>query len=268
MELRELLRVVWFNRGAVALGLVVAAAASALTLYRIDLGVPPSAERRSLETGSASAQLLVDVPRSAIAEAGPPLEGLTARAGVLALVVESPRVVERIASGLGLGFDDIAVRGAPPAGTARGRQTSAEERSTEILTEEDRYRLVAAVEAEAPVISLFASAPTPWEATRLVETATHVLPAYMSEIQARREVPPAARLQIRHLGTPVAGWVNRGADYAIAGLAFLAGLLAWALILTALSRARQAMARQQVRVPWAGEASMPALSSRREEGTP
>lgn len=240
--------VVWRRRARVTLAVLVAAAAALLTLYRIELGIPPTAERRSVETGAASVQLLVDLPQSAIAKTGRPLEGLASRAGVLAQFIETPPVIERVARTAGLDVDEIAVHGAASPGGTRGRATSAEQRATEILAEDSEHRLVASPELKVPVISLFAGAPTPEAATRLVSAAAQVLPAYMRELQDRHQVRAEQRLQIRQFGGATGGWVNRGADYTIAGLAFLAALIVWALLLAGLRRLREMLVRERARL--------------------
>jgi hypothetical protein len=247
VDLADLLERLWRRRRAVAAGVALAVFAALIAIFRIEPGVPPRVEARPLETGAGTTQLVLDTRRAPILKAGMPLEGLTNRAAVLTSFVQSPPVVRRISKNLGIPLEDLGTRGAPPVGLSRGREIEADERATELTSEEAPYRVYAASDREAPVITLYTRAPDPRRAAELARAATTALAAYVEDAESRSGVPVMDRVQVRPLGSPQAEWVNRGARYMLAALAFIAAAAAWALVMTAAGRVSRALAAERPR---------------------
>jgi hypothetical protein len=241
VDLRDLFENLWRRRRAVCAAVVFATFAAFAAIFRIDVGVPPHVEKRPVETGAGAAQLVLDSPRSPILKAGVPLEGLTNRAAVLTNFVQSPAVVQRISEILAIPVEKIGTRGAPPSGLTRGREIDADQRATELTAEEAPYRIYATSSEEAPVISLYTRAPDPAGAVRLAKAATTALTAWVEEAEERHGIPVRDRVQVRPLGPPQADWVNRGARYMLAGLAFVGALAAWVLLMTIARRVAKAL---------------------------
>jgi hypothetical protein len=242
VDIHDLFENLWRRRLAVAVAVALATLAGLVAIFRIDLGLPPRVEQRSVETGAGVIQLVLDSPRSPILEAGTSLEGLTDRAAVFTNFMQSPLVAQRISRILAVPVEEVGTRGAPPPGLARGREIDADQRATELAAEEAPYRLYAASSRDAPVITFFTRAPDPAGAVRVADAATTALTAHVEESEARHGIPAANRVQVRPLGRPQAEWVNRGARYQLAGLAFVGVLAAAALAMSLATRVRKALA--------------------------
>ena len=242
MDIHDLLETLWRRRPAVAAAVALATLAGVVAIFRIDFGLPPRFEKRPVETGAGTIQLVLDSRRSPILEAGTSLDGLTDRTAVLTNFMQSPLVAQRISKLISIPVEDIGTRGAPPPGLARGREIDADQRATELAAEEAPYRLFAASSRDAPVMTLFTRAPTPDGAVRLAEAAAAALAAHVEESELRHGVPAADLVQVRRLGPPQAEWVNRGAAYQLAGIAFVGALVASALLMTLAARVRTALA--------------------------
>ena len=242
MDIRDLFLRLWHRRAAVAAGLAIATVAGLAAIFRIDVGIPPSFEKRQIETGSGVAELVVDSNRSPIWQATAPLEGLINRGALYSSFIQSAPVVDRIARIMDVPPDLIATKGAPPTGLTKGREFEADQRATELSAEDAPYRLFATASGEAPVIRLYTRAPTPGEAAKLARAAGTALTAYVEDGERRNQTVEGIRVRIDMIGAPKADWVNRGARYVLAGLAFLGALLGWVLLLTVANRVRAMVA--------------------------
>ena len=247
MDIRDLFGRLWDSRGKIAVGVGIATLAGFVAIFRIDLGFPPRVEQRPIETGTAISRLALDSPGSTILRATVPLESLTNRAAVFSTFLHSPPVVTRTAQLMGLRPDEIATRGAPPTGLTRGREVDADQRAAELSAEEARYRIYATSSEEAPVIAINTRAPDPQSAARLAEAATEALREYVLQASEESGVPASKGVEVRVLGSPQAGWVNRGSRYLLAGLAFVGALLAWILVLIVAARVRDSVAADLAR---------------------
>jgi hypothetical protein len=267
VELRDLLQKLWRRRLAVLGALVVATIAASAALFRLDLGIPPKAETRAVESGTGVMQVVLNSPAASIYRPVRPLEALTNRAAVYATFVQSPPVVERTAAIMGLEPEDIAARGAPPAGITRGREIDADQRATELTAESASYRIYAVPAPDAPVITLYVRAPEPASAVRLAKASVQALREYVVQAEESNAVPADERVSIMPLGEPQAGWINKGARYMIAALAFVAALLAWTLLLTFVGRLRRAVAVERARSLLAGAAPPRPATNGSRNGT-
>jgi hypothetical protein len=240
VDIRDLFENLWRRRLAVAAAVAFATLTGFVAVFRIDIGLPPQVEKRPVETGAGTAQLVLDSPQSPILKGTVPLEGLINSAAVLANLVQSPPVVQRISEILTIPAGEIATRGAPPTGLIRGREIDADQRATELSGEDARYRIYATASNEAPVITLYTRAPDPGRAVRLADAASAALATYVRTAEMR--VPAIDRVTVHQLGPPQAEWVNRGARYLLAGLAFTGALLASVLMMTIAGRIKNALA--------------------------
>lgn len=275
VDIRVLFENLSRRRLAVAGAVAFAALAGFVAVFRIDFGLPPHIEKRPVETGAGTAQLVLDSPRSPILKGTVPLEGLINSAAVLVNFVQSPPVVQQISQTLAVPAGEIATRGAPPTGLTHGREIDADQRATELSAEDARYRIYATASSEAPVITLYTRAPDPGSAVRLADAATAALATYVRNAEMR--VPAIDRVTVHQLVPPQAEWVNRGARYLLAGLVFIGALLAWVLLMMIAGRIKNALAYDRRRRlledqdgPWfdrSEEALAPAhVESRSREG--
>src|SRR5262245_19132613 len=108
MEFSLILRELAQRRRVVAIGLVVAAFAAVLSVYRLEgLKLKP----RSLQYSSASTQVLVDSQNSVLGNVSQAFEPLASRAAVYANFMTSPEVLNLIGQQVGLSGEQIWAAG-------------------------------------------------------------------------------------------------------------------------------------------------------------
>jgi hypothetical protein len=117
MELALILRELAERRRIVALGVVVAALAAILSVYRLDgLSLKP----RALQHSSASTRALVDSSSSALGNISQSFEGLQSRATVYANFMASPVFLDMIGKRVGSTPRDRSIRSC--RGSCRNRR--------------------------------------------------------------------------------------------------------------------------------------------------
>jgi hypothetical protein len=231
MELARTLRILWGRRRLVALGAVIALIAAILSVYRVSL-MPPSLESRTNVFATASSQILVDTPDSAVADLSNEIEPLNTRATVFARFLASPAAVELIAREAKLPFDAIEAQGPFELNLPEVQQApTAEKRSSQIIGEGALYRLRFENNSQLPIITTYAQAPTQEGAVKLAAAVPVALRAYVDGIQDRQQTPENRKVMIRTLGRASGGVVNPGASKQIFTLVFLTVLIGWCLLL-------------------------------------
>lgn len=231
MEPARTLRTLWGRRRLVAVGVLVAALAALLSIYRVGL-FPPSLEGRTNVFASASSQILVDTPDSAFADLSYDLEALDARASVFARFLASPAAVALIAHEAKLPFAAIEAQGPFDINLPEVQQApTAERRSSQIIGEGAVYRLRFENNPSLPIVSVFAQAPSREEAIRLAAAAPAALRDYIDRIQAEQQTPTSRQVEIRRLGSATGAIVNEGANLQIATLVFIVVLGGWCMLL-------------------------------------
>jgi hypothetical protein len=231
MELARTLKTLWIRRRLVALGAVFAAIAAFLSVYSVGL-FPPSLDSRTNVFATASTQLLVDTPDSALADLANDLTPLETRASVFARFLASPAALELIAREAKVPLSSIEAQGPYDINLPVIQQEpTAGQRSSQIIGEGALYRLRFENNPVLPIVSAFAQAPTKAEAVALAEAAPRALRVYISGIQAQQDTPEERRVVIRKLGDATGGVVNEGANLQIALLVFLVVFGAWCMLL-------------------------------------
>jgi hypothetical protein len=236
MEFALLLRALWSRKWLVALGVVVALIAALVRVGDVSL-IPPGVESRELSYATARTQVIVDAPDSSLADLSTDINPLIVRAGVYSRLLTSPAALQVIGEEAGLDPGLIFAQGPFEANQPRAEQEpTAEERSSQIVGETNGYRLLFESSPELPIVTIFAQAPTPEEATRLANGAAKGLSAYVSRLQLARLVPTSQQVQIRQLGEPVARTVNDGVELRLGVLIFALVFVAWCAALLVVSR--------------------------------
>jgi hypothetical protein len=231
MELALLLRELWRLRLLVAIGAGVALLAAFSTVYNVGF-LPPSVSSRSLQYSTAKTQILVDSPRSAIADLDQDLNSLVVRAGVYSRFLTSRAALEEIGREAKIDPGLIYAQGPFELNQPRIEQEpTAEKRSGQLLGESTRYRLRYESSTDLPIVTIFAQAPTTDEAIALASGAARGLGIYVERIQARQQIPPKQAVEITQLGDAVGGVVNKGANLQVGVLVFVAVLGVWCVIL-------------------------------------
>jgi hypothetical protein len=221
LALRELSK----RRVLLLLGVLIAAVAAVFSVYRVD---GSGLKSRSLQYSSASTQVLVDSPSSVLGNLRESFEPLSARAVVYANFMASPAVLELIGKHVGLSGEQIYAAGPVDAQETRVEQEpTALKRNVEITGETDPYRLNFGSQANLPTIGIDAQAPTTSQAVALANAAVLGLQEYVTTLQKTTHTPPAARVQIRQLGTANGAVVDGGIKKALLAIVFGVVFLAW-----------------------------------------
>jgi hypothetical protein len=264
MELAQILVSLWRRRIAVAAVVVLAALVALAMAYRISV-LPPKLSHRSIASGTAEAHILVDSPRSSVADLNRSFDPLVARAQVLSELLTTAPVVDRIAQQMHVpasaitAVDDNSTLNVPTSEV----EPTASVRSNAITQEGLRYRLTFRAEPEQPTVTIFASAPNAQDAIRLANVAAKASADWVKTTQDQQVVPDSRRTQLTQLGAATGGTVNSGASRILAALAFVAivgvGSLLVLLVGNTLPAIRKANAQ-----PTAVEA-VPTVASRRSQ---
>lgn len=235
MEVGYVPRQLWRLRLWVLFGVVVAGLGAVASAYRITPGLPPSFEEKSLRVGTASTELLVDVPESLLASLDMELFPLSSRALVYARLISSEAIKKEVSRKIGVPATAIAATGPPPPGSERGREVSAEVRAQELVNEPDEYRMLAFRAKKSPMVSVFTQGPTREEAVKLANVAAAALSRHVDVLERRQKVRKGLRLRVTPLGAAHGGVVNEGSNKILAGLVFIGLFLVWCLGVLAVS---------------------------------
>ncbi|MGA2455211.1 MAG: hypothetical protein ABSG93_17000 [Solirubrobacteraceae bacterium] len=220
-----------------AVGVLVAAAAAILSVYRVD---GSTLKARSLQYSSATTQALVDSPTSVLGDLSQSFEPLSARATVYANFMASPAVLALIGQQVGLSGEQLYATGPVSASQPRVvQEPTALKRNTEITGETDPYRLSFESQPNLPTINVYAQAPTTALAVGLANGAVVGLKQYITALEAADKTPARARVTIRQLGPANGAVVDGGISKELAILVFVGVFLLWCILLLAASRFRE-----------------------------
>lgn len=213
------------KRWLVVVALVALAVATA-SLYRVHL-FPPSLEKRSVEIGAATGQLLLDTPRSSLGTLDAPVELLAQRAIVLSGFMATEALRGLIAKEAGVPVDGLDVTSSYPtaSGTKAGREAGALERANDLRLEGAQLRLFLETSPELPIITITSVAGSGEAAVAGANAAARALDTYIRTLQEGEKIRPHAHVEVKQLGPARGGLVNSGASKSLAALVFVAVLL-------------------------------------------
>jgi hypothetical protein len=254
MELVEILSVLRRRKLLVAVVLLAAiAAAMAIKL-----------KMKSVPTGTATVQLLVDSPQSALGDLQQDPTPLAARAAEFAQLMTSGAVLNSIAHTAGISPNDITAAG-PYSGTGQALDvaTPSEARGVQLVAEKPRYRLTFVAQTDIPIITASVQAPTSGAAAQVAESIYSGLRTWLDSLQGGGNVPLAKRVTIRQLGGAQVGQVNSSSSTMLAGVAAIAVLMVGLLSVIVVSRRRrwdeapsEAGASSHGDIDWGGEVDL------------
>jgi hypothetical protein len=248
MEFVSIIRELWRRKLLLIPVFVLAVLGALMSAYKL-----PSMEKRSLELGAASSQILVDSPASTLvegAESGA-LTTLATRARVYAQYLSSLEAREDIARESDLPAKVIATSGPFSADTGRANYEPqpSEARANDVLKEGQGYRLVFNAQEDVPIITVSAQAPAAKSATKLARASFVALQQYVKKLQVEaskvpdRPPPPGTTaipvapdrgVTVRELGAPEGGTIGAGNDVMVMAFAFLAVMGAGCVAITIL----------------------------------
>jgi hypothetical protein len=265
MELAQILVQLWRRRVAVAAVAILAAFVALALAYRISV-LPPGLAHRSISNGTAATHILVDSPRSSVADLNRSFDPLVARAQVFSELMTTAPVVDRIAKIAGVpasaitATSDHSTLNVPTSEV----EPTANVRSNAITDEGLRYRITFRAEPEQPTVTIFGQAPTAAGAMKIADAAAKGAAEWVKETQDRQLVPDSRRTQLTQLGAATGGTVNSGASRIVAALAFVAILGVGSLLVLLVGNTLPAVRRANAH-PSAIEA-VPTVSERRANG--
>jgi hypothetical protein len=247
MELVECGRILWRRRWFVAAAFAVAVLVGILLSFRVTLGLPPKLHSRAYSVGEATAQVLIDTHRSQISDLNPSgAANLYPRASLVANLMATAPIVDRIATRLQLSPGDLAVTPPPSSilppikATALGIQGARAGPATA------KWTLAIALDPNLPLVSFRATAPSPSGAYQLVTAVISVLTQLVTSTATAQHVPVANQVVVNTIGTPLAGPVVRGPRKlygVVASLVIFLGLC-FVLVVSGADRRSRATDRQ------------------------
>jgi hypothetical protein len=251
MELAQILVQLWRRRIAVAAVVAFAALVALALAYSISV-FPPGLSHKSTSNGTAETHVLVDSPRSSVADLNKSFDPLTARAQVLAQLMTTAPVIDRIAKIAGVpagaitATDDNSSLNVPTSEV----EPTASVRSNDITREKLHYRITFRAEPEQPTITVFGQAPNAAEAIKITNAAAKGAAEWVRATQDSQLVPDSRRTQLTQLGAATGGTVNTGASRILSALAFVAiigvGCLLILLVGTTIPAVRRANSHPRV----------------------
>jgi hypothetical protein len=225
----KILLKLWTKKIWVAIGGIVAVVAA----------VGSMSMSHSTVYASASTQMLVDSPQSALANAGVDLSGYLARANVFARLMTSAEALQYVGHAAGIpgsviqATGPVEVNGSPVAThiptSATGGPAPANAPA---------YKLNFVQNPDLPTVDVYAEAPTTQKAIALANGAVTGFSAFISHVEDGAAVPAGKRIVIRELGAPVGGMVDAAASKKIAAMVFVLVLVLWCGVVLYVSRLR------------------------------
>ena len=220
MRIRQLSQL----RAGMVVSVLVGLLAAVWALGGVSL-VPPRIKARSTDIASATTQIVIDAPKSAILDVrqdGYAIRGLTARTVLVGNVIASPSVREYIARRVSIPVQSLQI--AAPLTPAQPRailELGGKRGPRDLLKSNGQYRLAIRANPTVPALTLYAQAPSPKAASKIASSAVEGLRRYLEDVATARGIPAPARIHVLQLGhTSPSGVINKGVRWQLAALAF------------------------------------------------
>ena len=222
MGLGNRFRNLWQLRRGVLFCAALGLLAAVWSVYSVSL-FPPGLTPRALEMASASTQVVVDSPRSALLDLRRDqyLESLTDRAVVLGNIMTIGKVRTAIAREAQIPVEVLQV--SPPLTPEQPRalaEVGAERRVKDALKLNDQYRLNIQANPTVPVLYVYAQTPTAASAEVLANAAVDAMRRYVGELAQSTDTPEPDRIRLVQVGRARGEVINGGIDWQVALLAF------------------------------------------------
>jgi hypothetical protein len=236
------LRELWRHKLGLAVAALVATLATVQVVWGISLS-PPRIGGDSLQMSSASATVIVDTPRSSAVDPkvdAYTLKSLSNRALILGNVMASLPVREYIAEQAGVPLAKVRVE--PPLTPEQPRPLADSAHAahiSDLFKRPDEYRLSVQATPMAPVLSLYAVAPTPTEARDLTTSAVEGLRTYLASLDHSQRVPSIDQVRLERLGNAQSGAIAANASFQLGLLTFLVVFALGCVAILALERVRR-----------------------------
>ncbi len=239
MELAQILRTLRRRKLALTFVILLAVLAALATGYHLSPG-SPYLKTRSVASGEATTQILIDSPQSAIADLKQDTAPLVTRATVFAQFMTSSTIRDGISSATGIPARLITAQGPfSGAGETQNVVAPSEARGGQVKAETAQYRLTFVAQEQLPLVSVYANAPTAAEAAKLANGVFTAVNAYVDQVANADETNPEHRVTVRQLGSAGAATVHKGGSKPLMVMAFLAVMIFGTLIIIMVAAIRQ-----------------------------
>jgi hypothetical protein len=236
------MRELWRHKVGLVVVTLLASLATAQIVWGISL-FPPRIGKDSLQMASASATVIVDTPRSSAVDPqvdSYTLKSLSNRALILGNVMASLPVREYIAAQAGVPLEKVRVE--PPLTPEQPRPLADSAHSphiSDLFKRPDEYRISVQATPQAPVLDLYAVAPTAEEARALTTSAVEGLRTYLGSVDRSQKVPAESQVRLERLGVAQSGAIASGASFQLGLLTFLVVFGLGCVGILALERVRR-----------------------------
>jgi hypothetical protein len=228
MTLAKTLLKLWSLRLWVGLGVLVGGVAA----------VGSVAISHSTVYATASSQLLVDSPNSALVNANVLLDSYVARAGVFARMMTSDEALQYIGKAAGINGNLIEATGPIEInGSPAATHTPVAIEDGKDLPAGKIYKLSFVQNPSLPTVDVYAAAPTTAQAIALANGAVTGFATFVNQLNGGT-VPQSERVEIRQLGPATGGVVDPTASKSTAVLIFLVVFAIWCWLVLFVSRLR------------------------------
>ncbi len=237
MELAKTVLKMWSLRFWLAIGAVLAigAALASMTLMH------------SKVYASASTQMIVDAPQTALGDAEEDLTPYTARAFVFARLMTTPKALQYIGQAAGLPGNLIAASGPTELTGPQATHAPTATAGIQLTAPPVHYSLNFLQNPQLPTVDIYSQAPTTKQAIALANGAVRGFAAYIEYLDNQSAVPAGKRIAIRQLGAATGGVVDPGAKKSVALIIFVLVFGLWTVGALRIStlRAHIRLARTQ-----------------------
>lgn len=236
MELTAAAHLLWRRRLKVAIAFVISGFIGVLMVYHVTLGLPPKLRSQAHLVGQASAQVLIDTPKSQIADLKPIDPNiLYSRASILADLVATAPVQQEIAAEARIPAVQLNVTPPTSSVVAPIRATPLAVQGTKAAVADNSWQLTVTIDPNLPIIAFTTVAPNANDAHKLARATLTVLQRHMSAIAASQHVPDASRPVMNPIGPPLSANVPVGPRklYGIAAFVVLFFLGCFLIVVTA-----------------------------------
>ncbi len=203
------------------LSAAIAALATVLNASTLSLA-PPGLAAKQITQGAAVTHARVQLPAAARPATAIGFETQTKRANLIANVMATPPVLERVSRLIGIDLSSLSAEtdlniSVPVAFT----EPNNEHRANQLLTGGDPYRLDIQARTEGPLIDVYAQAPSAGQAAALANATVRATNLYLIGLANRQDNPVARPVVLNQLGPVRSGTIDPTAPLEIAALTFL-----------------------------------------------
>jgi hypothetical protein len=217
MTLATTILKLWNRRRWLGVGALIAAVAA----------VGSVVTSHSTVYATASTEMLVDSPNSALTNDSVLLDGYVGRADVFARLMTSNMALQYIGKAAGINGNLIEATGP--------FEVNGSAQATHPGVAGTNYKLSFVQNPSLPTIDVYAAAPTTSQAVALANAAVTGFATFVNQLNAGN-VPQSQRVEIRQLGQATGGMVDPTASKSMAVLAFVGVFAVWCWLVLFVSR--------------------------------